>query len=172
MSRKTYMAVVSGNALQKSKNKGTPSVKIKCTTLHDVLNPSIPVQKVLYGDIWLTFACLEKSTDTLRKVFGWEGRLISEFSEPILVGKKIEIVCEEEEWEGEVREKIMFFNKPGGLNSVAGEELNTLVDDVQPMLDEHFKSIGLDIPSGSMQEDSVPDPDSVSNPVSEHDLPF
>lgn len=134
--RKTYMATVTGNTLSVSRNKGTPSVKIKVQTMYEASDVSKAVVFTAYGNLWLTYATMEKTWKTLKEVFGWESMNIETLKEPILVGKKVQIVGEHVEYEGKSRFEINFFNKPGGMQGVNDEELAKLIAEVQPMLDE------------------------------------
>lgn len=134
--RKTFMAMVTGNSLQKSSVSKTPSVAIRVQTEYDVEEPEKLVEMGLIGNLWLTYKCMKQTIKSLQEGFGWEGHSITDFNEPILVGRKCEVVCEEEEYKGEVRWGIKFFNRPGGLKKMAGEELLGLVNDVQPMVDK------------------------------------
>jgi len=134
--RKTFMATVLGNSLQKSKKQQTPSVAIRVRTEYDVEEPETPVRMNLIGNLWLTYKCMKQTVKTLQEAFSWKGHNITDFNEPILVGKKCQIVCEEEEYQGEMRWAIVFINRPGGLRKMEGPELTKLIADVQPMVDE------------------------------------
>lgn len=134
--RQTFMATVLGNSLQKSKDKQTPSVSIRVRTEYDINEPETPVRMNLIGNLWLTYKCMKQTVKTLQEAFSWKGHNITDFNEPILTGKKCQVVCELEEWEGEARWSIIFFNRPGGLRKMDGPELADLVKDVQPMVDE------------------------------------
>ena len=132
----TFAGKVIGNSLYKSKVKETPSVIIRVRTEYDIAIPERPLVQTVTGNLWLTYKTIKKTVSTLQEVFGWQGENISDFNEPILVGKRCEIVCETEEYEGEERLKIKFFNRPGGLSSMDVSSLATLINDVQPMVDK------------------------------------
>lgn len=134
--RKVYAATVIGNTLAVSKDKKTPSIKLKVQTMYETSDVAKPVVHTFWGDLWLTYAAMEKTLKTLRETFGWQGSLISEFTEPILVGKKIEVVVDWEEWDGRPRANIAFYNRLGGMQGVEGEDLVKLVGQVQPALNE------------------------------------
>lgn len=134
--RKTFLAVVTGNSLQKSAKQGTPSVAIKYRTQYDVEAPETPLTVNLIDNLWLTYKCMERTIGTLQEVFGWKGHNITDFEEPILVGKKVHLVCELEEWEGQERWKVVFTNRAGGFKKLETEELSSLVKEVQPMIDK------------------------------------
>jgi hypothetical protein len=125
--RKTYAATVAGNALALSKNSQTPSIKICVQTEHEVSDPSTPIRKKLYGDLWLTFAAYDRTVKTLQEAFRFMGAP-EDLNEPLLVGKRVNVVCEEEEYNGEVRDKIVFFNRPSALSSLEGNNLSAVLD--------------------------------------------
>lgn len=166
----TYRAVVLSNTLQHSKDKGTPSVKVKCQTRYDVTNPGIAIDYKIYGDLWLTFKTVERTLKTLEEVFGWKGKLIEDFNEPILAGKECEIVVEEDFYNEKPTFNIKFFNRVGGLKAMESTELQNLVNSVQPMIDE-MRGI---VPEPVSQEPAAAKSqgEGEAAPVVEDDLPF
>ncbi len=172
--RTTYRAVVLANTLKKSKDKQTPSVNIKLRAKFDVLQPNIPVEYTMWGDLWLTFKTVKNTMKTLQEVFGWKGHYIEDFNQPILEGKECELVVEESEWNGKPTFDILFFNRVGGLKSMEADDLQNLINEVQPMINEEL---------GIEEEDAVAEESQVSamdesgeeivvEPVVEDDLPF
>ena len=133
---KTYHAVVLGNTLAVSRDKKTPSVKIKLQTLYETSDITKPVIMTVYGDLWLSYAATARSYKTLKEVFDWQGHYIEDLKEPILAGKKVDIVCSVGEWEGKPQLNVNFFNKPGGMRTVNDEELAHIIAEVQPVLNE------------------------------------
>ncbi len=109
--------IVVGNALAESKEKRTPSVKIRLQAVSGA-NPIIEghaENRSLWADIWLTDAAMESSIEVLEKVLGWRGSSFAELNEPILEGVEVDACCEWEELpSGEWREKVVFLNAPGG----------------------------------------------------------
>ena len=126
-SRKIYSAIVTGNSLAVSKDKQTPSVKIAVQTEYLVESPGVRVSKKLYGDLWLSYAAIERSVKTLKEAFSYTGP-IEALNEPILVGKRCNIVCEDDEYNGQVREKILFFNRHSTLSRLDGDALSSVLD--------------------------------------------
>ena len=176
--RRTFMATVLGNSLQKSSNKGTASVAIRCRTLFDVEEPETPFHINVIGNLWLTYKCMGQTIKSLQEAFDWKGTNITDFNEPILCGKRCQIVCEEEEYNDEMRWKIQFFNRAGGLKKMAGPELADLVADVQPMINEMLgvesrATVEDDRDPGPAEEDAKFTPVEENNPaIIEDDLPF
>lgn len=170
----TYRAVVISNTLQHSKNKGTPSVKIKVRTKFDITRPDIAINYTIYGDLWLTFKTIEKTLKTLEEVFEWKGKFIEDFNQPVLVGKECDVVVEEDFYEEKPTFSIKFFNRVGGLKIMESQELQDLVESVQPMINS-ARGITPDLeevikktePETKESED-VLEP----GPVVEDDLPF
>lgn len=137
MSRKSYAATVTGNVIQKSKEKQTPSINIKVRLDFNIDDPNQTKDgRTLYGNMWLTYACAKKTVENLQKVFDWKGHNITEFNEPILYGKRCVVVTDTEEYNGVMKEKILFFNKLGGMTGIDSSELEDLVKDVQPFINE------------------------------------
>ena len=111
MSKYHYVrCTVSGNALAESKG-GTPSVKLALV--------SVPKEgempRKLWADLWLTDAAVERSIETLRDVFGWQGKSFSELNEPIFEGREVVAACEWEDGnDGNKREKVAYVNPVAG----------------------------------------------------------
>jgi len=172
MNRKeTFLAKVVGNSLGISKEKKTPSVKLKFETINNITNPSDETMYKMYGNLWLSFKPAEKSIKTLQQVFGWKGKLIKELNDPILVGKICEIVVEwSDDFDGTERASIQFFNIPGGVKPLDENELKTVVVDVQDTLDKILGNSATNPSSGFKQSD-FKQPDSNQQSI-EEDLPF
>lgn len=107
-----YSAVVTGNTLATSRNKGTPSVEIQVRTTAN-LTTGESVAKTLTGNLWLSGKAIDSTTETLYKVFGWCGESFAELGNPILSGIQVDVVTEDEVYEGKSYEKLKFFNRPG-----------------------------------------------------------
>jgi hypothetical protein len=98
---------VTGNALAKSRDKGTPSVKISLATVPKDGEPS----RDLWCDLWITPATQERTIETLEKALDWHGESFRELNEPILSGKEVVAVCSyEEDYNGHRVEKVSFLN--------------------------------------------------------------
>lgn len=132
-SRKTYEnATVIGNTLKKA-NNGTDFINICCSVDIGEEKP-----KRFFGSLFLTYAAGERTYKTLRDVFKWEGSKISDFNNPILKGKKCNIVVEDN---GEYQ-NIVFFNKCFEMDKLDSNQLESVVNDFQPILDEIMKKDG------------------------------
>jgi hypothetical protein len=108
--------IVMGNALAESKEKKTPSVKIRLQAIPGA-NPPIEGfadNRTLWADLWLTDAALESSIETLEKVLGWRGSSFAELNDPCFDGVEVDAACEWEDVNGQWREKVVFLNAPGG----------------------------------------------------------
>lgn len=115
MDNGTYRAKVLNNVFAKSQNKGTPSIKIKVETAFNLKDPNTPVVEHLYGDLYLSDKAYENSFNTLENAFGWAGDNLIELNDPDrLAGVEVDVVVENEEYDGKTNPKIKFFNKPGG----------------------------------------------------------
>lgn len=117
MAERHYVrCTVVGNALAESKEKKTPSVKIRLQAIPGA-NPPIEGfadNRTLWADLWLTDAALESSIETLEKVLGWRGSSFAELNDPCFDGVEVEAACEWEDVGGQWREKVVFLNAPGG----------------------------------------------------------
>lgn len=162
--RITLNATVIGNSLSKAKKKGTPSVVLKFQTHYDVLHPEQPYETILVTNLWLTYKTVDRTLKTLKDIFGWEGDRITELNEPVFRGKEVNLVCEWEEWEGEQRLNVIFINKPG-LKRAEGPELEELINEVQPLIDEALGKV-TDIGRPEFEDGNMIPPES------EEDLPF
>jgi len=143
-----YVATVLSNSLATSKNKGTPSIKLKLKLDYLADDPSATIdRKILYGDLWLSYKTTKNTLKTLQEVFRWKGVLVTDFNEPILVGKRCQLVTEESSYENKNGEiipttNILFYNRLGGLKPMDVTELQSLVANVQPMLNEAIIAAG------------------------------
>lgn len=107
---------VVGNALAKSKEKQTPSVRIRLRTIPGA-NPvfeGVNDERDLWTDLWLTENALESTIETLEKTLGWQGKSFAELNEPCFEDVEVVAVCEWEENNGKFYEKVLFLNRPGG----------------------------------------------------------
>lgn len=100
---------IRSTCLTKSGQKGTPCVAV-------VFEDDIGETITYWG--YLTDAALEYTMKSLAAM-GWkaedhDGRIDSLDGTDLLVGKKVEIVVDEEEYEGKVRSKVKFINEIGG----------------------------------------------------------
>lgn len=107
-----YLAVVTANTLAHSKEKGTPSVEIQVRTKLN-LSTGEQIAKTMTGNLWLTSATTERTMETLANVFGWAGESFAELNMPVLAGIELEVVTQEESYNGKTYEKIAFWNRPG-----------------------------------------------------------
>ena len=162
----TYIAKIVGNTLSLSKEKKTPSVNLKFLTLENCTNPEDKEPHVMYGNLWLSYKAAERSMKTLTEVLGWEGKLIKDLNEPILVGKIVEIVVEwNSDFDGTNRAEIKFINRRGGMKALEKDDLDNLVFDVQSSVDE--------ILGNKPEETNAPMNDDNNEPAhTEDDMPF
>ena len=114
----TYRARTTGTSLAFSKNAGTPSVKIGLESLFDTAAPDAPIPQDhpsrLTADLWLTEKTADRTVETLRGVFGWQGTSFEELNEPNdLIGVEVDVVWDWEEYEGKYSAKVQWINAPG-----------------------------------------------------------
>ena len=126
MSKYHYVrCIVTGNALSKSSNKGTASVKIALETVAKKNEPSRP----LWADLWLTEKTMERTIETLEKTLGWQGKSFAELNEPVLAGVEVVAVCEwEVDDQGRDREKVAFLNSTagGGVKRAEADDVRSI----------------------------------------------
>lgn len=110
-----YMAIAVANKLHVA-DTGTPSVQIKFQTLYNMKDQSQPITKTLWGSLYLSDSCFERSMETLSEVFGFKSDDIQEINNntTLFAGIEAVIVTDQEEYNGECREKIKFINHPAG----------------------------------------------------------
>lgn len=117
MAERHYVrCAVRGNALAESKEKKTPSVKIRLQAIPGANQPieGYAEDRTLWADLWLSDASVEGSIETLEKVLGWHGNSFAELNEPCFEGVEVEAVCEWEQVGERWLEKVVFLNAPGG----------------------------------------------------------
>jgi hypothetical protein len=152
--RRTLTAKVIDNSLSKSKDKGTPSVRIAFRTQFDIACPETPEILNLTADLWLTFKCLDRTFKTLKEAFGWDNAgQIEDLNEPILIGKMCNLVVEPDERDPE-RLKVVFINRCSTIKHAAPDEAKSIADEVRQMLGgfkppqvDLQRSTGQDVPA-------------------------
>jgi hypothetical protein len=119
-----YRAVCTGNALDESKEKKTPYVKLSFLTLYDYEETDKPINKQMYATLWLSDNAISRTLDTLSKVFGWRGEDIEELNTKgeLLGGIEADLVTGWETYSGKSREKIQFVNYPGAASTTRMED--------------------------------------------------
>lgn len=134
MSKYHYVrCIVTGNALSKSSNKGTASVKIALETVAKEGEPSRP----LWADLWLTEKTMERTIETLEKTLGWQGKSFAELNEPVLAGVEVVAVCEwEVDDQGRDREKVAFLNSAasGGVKRAEADDVKSIASQADGFL--------------------------------------
>jgi len=110
-----YRAQCTGNALAVSKEKGTPSVKLSFVAFYEHGDPTKPVDKQMYADLWLSEKAMNRTLDTLFEVFGWSDGDLDELNtkNELLAGIEVDLVTEWETYNGKPYEKVKFVNAPG-----------------------------------------------------------
>ena len=134
MSKYHYVrCIVTGNALSKSSNKGTASVKIALETVAKEGEPSRP----LWADLWLTEKTMERTIETLEKTLGWPGKSFAELNEPVLAGVEVVAVCEwDVDDQGRDREKVAFLNSTagGGVKRAEADDVRSIASQADGFL--------------------------------------
>lgn len=118
-----YRARTTGSALAFSKEKGTPSVALAFASMFDTSAPDEPLTTEnppkFYTNLWLTDKTIDRTIETLRQTFGWQGEDFTELNDQgPLDGIEVDIVWEWEEYtdgSGQVkwRARVDWINKPG-----------------------------------------------------------
>ena len=91
--------------------KATPFIRIPL-----VVAEGEEIGKEIVWRGYVTPNAFENTIKTLTKAFGWDGdieALTAEKSDPFS-GKEVQVVCEEEEYEGQTRIKVRWLNAVGG----------------------------------------------------------
>jgi len=117
-----FLAVCTENCLAESSNNHTPSVQFMFDLTAELVPGEAPrpVSNSMRADLWLTDAAFERTMKTLAQVFAWNGANIEELNDRSLFsGKKVILVCEEEEYNGEKRMKVVFINPQSSVFQVA-----------------------------------------------------
>jgi len=134
MSKYHYVrCIVTGNALSKSSNKGTASVKIALETIAKEGEPS----RHLWADLWLTEKTMERTIETLEKALGWQGKSFAELNDPVLAGVEVVAVCEwEVDDQGRDREKVAFLNSTagGGVKRAEADDVRSIASQADGFL--------------------------------------
>lgn len=134
MSKYHYVrCIVTGNALSKSSNKGTASVKIALETVAKEGEPSRP----LWADLWLTKKTMERTIETLEKTLGWQGKSFAELNDPVLAGVEVVAVCEwDVDDQGRGREKVAFLNSTagGGVKRAEADDVRSIASQADGFL--------------------------------------
>lgn len=96
--------------LAKSKDKGTPSIRLPIRVINDPEEEGA----LIYWDGWLTDNAFERTIETLVAAFGFDGDLNGlEAGSQTLAGMPCQIEVEMEEYNGKSRAKVKWLNPPG-----------------------------------------------------------
>jgi len=157
--RRTLTAKVIDNSLSKSKDKGTPSVRIAFRTQFDVACPETPEILNLTADLWLTFKCLDRTFKTLKEAFGWDNAgQIEDLNEPILLGKVCNLVVEPDDRDPD-RLKVVFINRCSSITHSTATEAKSIAEEVRALLagvQPPQVDLGRGEPAGGIGPDGCP----------------
>lgn len=133
---------VIGNALGKSKEKGTPSVRIRLRSIAGVNNPAFegyPEERDLWADLWLTDNTIESTIETLEKTLGWHGKSFAELNEPCFQDIEVVAVCEWEQVGDKYFERVVFLNRVGGggVKKLDEDQVKDVVGKLDAVLTRH-----------------------------------
>lgn len=130
----TFRAVVTSQALAYSKRKGTPSLQLQCRTKYNIEDPNTPAEFTVFAQLWLTYAAMKNTLKTLQRCFNWQPGDTSELDQQLFRGTEVDLVLEEEEYEGETKTKVKFVNKPRVLEHMDPVEVKALADEVNGLM--------------------------------------
>lgn len=105
-----YVCVVKepGNGwLDKNEKTGTPFIRIPCI-VDDPASDQDRHEAVWYG--YLSEKSRERTEETLKKVFNWDGNWENEASLDAFIGQKVRLQCDESEWQGKTQVKARWLN--------------------------------------------------------------
>ena len=107
-----YSATITSHGFAESKNTHTPSIKFSLKATYD-LDAQQPVDKTFYADLWLSDKAIENTCRTLREI-GFNSDNMQDLNDSgVMVGVEVEITTEDDEYNGQVREKVKFMNAAG-----------------------------------------------------------
>jgi len=160
MERFTANATVVSNTLAVVGKNNTPAVKITVRFPHEGHEIN------LTGDLWLTYKTAQRTRETLQEVFGF---MMSDdlrvLNEPVLAGLKCQVVIDTEEWEGEERMKISFFNKDRTPKKLSTDQLSAFMQETGKVFAALNNTAGT--AAGPAVPATVPE-----NPRTQEALPF
>jgi hypothetical protein len=169
-----YLATVTANTLAHSKEKGTPSVEIQVRTKLN-LTTGEQIAKTMTGNLWLTASTADRTSDTLETVFGWAGQSFAELNMPVLAGIEVEVVTQEESYNGKTYEKIAFWNRPGEssareLKPVEAAQARAIASQYDAVLRNRKAKAGTQAPAPRQQPTAAAP--AYTGPEAGSDLPF
>lgn len=111
-----YTATVKSAELGQSAENGTPYLSLLCKTAEG---------EELTAYLYLSDAAFERTTKTLREVFGFDNNFESVVAQ--VTGKECSIVVEAEEYEGKTRMRVKWINAVGGSSGKPLENAGSLL---------------------------------------------
>ena len=111
-----YTATVESAELGQSEAKGTPYLSLLCKTAEG---------EELTAYLYLSDAAFERTTKTLREVFGFDNNFETVVAQ--VTGKECSIVVEAEESEGKTRMRVKWINAVGGSSGKPLENAGSLL---------------------------------------------
>lgn len=163
----TFRAVVTSQALSYSKRKGTPSLQLQCRTKYNIEDPNTPAEFTVFAQLWLTYAAMKNTLKTLKRCFNWEPGDTSELDQQLFRGTEVDLVLEEEEYEGETKTKVKFVNKPRVLEHLEPAEVQALADEVNGLMKQVQQEQAKDKPGDAKTLQSFSEQSSSPPPTQE-----
>lgn len=111
-----YTATVETAELGQSEAKGTPFLSLLCKTEQG---------DELTAYLYLSDAAFERTTRTLREVFGFDNNFETVVQQ--VTGKECSIVVEAEDYEGKTRMRVKWINTVGGASGKPLENASSLL---------------------------------------------
>lgn len=111
-----YTATIESAELGQSEAKGTPYLSLLCKTAEG---------EELTAYLYLSDAAFERTTKTLREVFGFDNNFETVVAQ--VTGKECSIVVEAEEYEGKTRMRVKWINAVGGSSGKPLENAGSLL---------------------------------------------
>lgn len=145
--------------------KATPFIRIPL-----VITEGEEKDKEIVWRGYVTPNAFDNTIKTLCKAFGWDGdieSLTAEKSDPFSA-KQVQVVCEEEEYEGQTRIKVKWLNPlGGGAAKLDKDKLSALAK-----LGKKAKEIAAQVREESDDEVWAPAPSSKKQVEDDDDIPF
>lgn len=136
-----YLATCMENCIAEART-GTKSVQLSFRVTAELIpnQPPVKCERTLRADLWLSDSTWERTFKTLATVFGWAGTDLSELNERSLFsGTPVVLVCEEEEYNGDMQMKVIFINPQSSVYAVKPERAKEIADEFKGKL-QAFRS--------------------------------
>jgi hypothetical protein len=142
--------------LDKNEKTGTGYIRIPCI-VDMPENDQHGCESVWYG--YLTEKSRQRTEQTLKQVFGWDGDWEDESKLDAFIGKKVRLQCDESEWQGVTKIKARWLNPLSTKSEKNKAEYQTKRKAVLEQLKKDYPNMNFAEPySKTKDEDNEPIP--------------